>query len=222
MSQFGVPREESPLNTLRRQAVDDLKLVFVTVCLSEQDCFREEKHWETLLALLPLGADTTAELRSRWQRSDRSSVNKWKDIMAIREDLLKKNPTLEAKLGKALEDLILQYTYPRIDAEVSKKRNHLLKSPFVIHPGTGRVCVPVDPDAVDDFDPEVVPTVGQVLRELDRPSDDVDMDVKRAGGDWDRTSLKPYVAMFDRHITRLMRENRDLKKARGGELSMEF
>lgn len=202
------------------QAVDDLKLTFVSVCLQEQDCFREEKHWETLLALLPLGPDATADLRSRWQRSDRSSVNKYKDIMAIREELATKNPALSAKIGKAMEDLILQYTYPRIDAEVSKKRNHLLKSPFVIHPGTGRVCVPVDPEAVDDFDPEAVPTVGQVLRELDRPSDDVDMD-KRAG-DWERTSLKPYVAMFDRHITRLMRENRDLKKARGGELSMEF
>lgn len=52
---------------------------------------------------------------------------------------------------------------------MSKKRNHLLKSPFVIHPGTGRVCVPVDPSKVDDFDPTKVPTVGQLLRELDKP-----------------------------------------------------
>jgi DNA primase catalytic subunit len=43
----------------------------------------------------------------------------------------------QRKLNGSLEDIILQYTYPRIDAEVSKRRNHLLKSPFVIHPGTG-------------------------------------------------------------------------------------
>lgn len=67
-----------------------------------------------------------------------------------------------------MEDVVLQYTYPRIDAEVSKHRNHLLKSPFCVHPGTGRVCVPVDPARVDEFDPEAVPTVGRLLSELNK------------------------------------------------------
>lgn len=43
----------------------------------------------------------------------------------------------------------------------------MLKAPFCIHPATGRVCVPVDPSRVDEFDPENVPTIGQLLRELD-------------------------------------------------------
>ena len=67
-----------------------------------------------------------------------------------------------------LEDIVLQYTYPRLDAEVSKHRNHLLKAPFCIHPKTGRVCVPVDPNNIDKFDPEKVPTVEQLLNELDQ------------------------------------------------------
>lgn len=70
-------------------------------------------------------------------------------------------------MKQALEDIILQFTYPRIDAEVSKHRNHLLKAPFCVHPKTGRICVPVDPEKIDEFDPELVPTVGQLLRELD-------------------------------------------------------
>lgn len=74
---------------------------------------------------------------------------------------------LQISLQAALEDIILQYTYPRLDAEVSKHRNHLLKAPFCVHPKTGRVCVPVDPDSIDSFRPERVPTVGQLLRELD-------------------------------------------------------
>lgn len=43
----------------------------------------------------------------------------------------------QAQLVAAMEDIILQYTYPRLDAEVSKHRNHLLKAPFCVHPGTG-------------------------------------------------------------------------------------
>lgn len=66
-----------------------------------------------------------------------------------------------------MEDIILQYTWPRIDAEVSKHRNHLLKAPFCVHPKTGRVCVPVDPTRIDEFDPGTVPTAGQLLKEID-------------------------------------------------------
>lgn len=66
-----------------------------------------------------------------------------------------------------MEDIVLQYTWPRIDAEVSKHRNHLLKAPFCVHPKTGRVCVPVDPTRVEEFDPARVPTVGQLLKEID-------------------------------------------------------
>jgi DNA primase small subunit len=96
-----------------------------------------------------------------------------------------------------MEDIILQYTYPRLDAEVSKHRNHLLKAPFCVHPATGistltnlnlflmenicigRICVPVNPSEVGEFDPEAVPTVGQLLRELDEQA--VDVGDERAG-----------------------------------------
>lgn len=70
-----------------------------------------------------------------------------------------------------MEDIVLQYTYPRLDAEVSKHRNHLLKAPFCVHPKTGRVCVPVDPTTIDEFEPENVPTVGRLLQELNNAPD---------------------------------------------------
>ena len=44
----------------------------------------------------------------------------------------------------------------RLDIAVSKGMNHLLKAPFVIHPKTGRVCVPFRVAKVDSFDPEKV------------------------------------------------------------------
>lgn len=70
-------------------------------------------------------------------------------------------------LSAAWHDIQIYYTYPRLDAEVSKHRNHLLKAPFCVHPKTGRVSVPIDPEKIDDFDLEMVPSVTQLLHELD-------------------------------------------------------
>lgn len=41
----------------------------------------------------------------------------------------------------------------------------MLKSPFCVHPKTGRVCVPINPAKADDFDPMDVPTVVDLLEE---------------------------------------------------------
>jgi DNA primase small subunit len=132
-------------------------------------------------------------------------------------------------MTQAVEDIILQYTYPRIDAEVSKHRNHLLKAPFCVHPKTGRICVPIDPEAIDEFDPELVPTVGQLLRELDAAAPESTGEehsglsaLWRPAGliahlalDWERTSLKPYVDMLEKHALSLMSVVRKDRLANG-------
>ena len=71
-----------------------------------------------------------------------------------------------------LKDVTIQFAYPRLDINVSKQMNHLLKSPFVVHPKTGRVCVPIDPDNLDSFDPAMVPTIGHLVGEMqvDKPT----------------------------------------------------
>ena len=66
----------------------------------------------------------------------------------------------------SLEALVLTYLYPRIDANVSTGINHLLKSPWCIHPKTGKICVPIDPKKPNEFNCENVPTLTQVIREI--------------------------------------------------------
>ncbi len=125
----------------------------------------------------------------------------------------------------AMEEIVLQYMYPRIDEEVTKKRNHLLKAPFCVHPATGlvvylhgpggmfirlpfvgNICVPVDPQQVHSFDPEKVPKVEELLRELDEMMQEDSATEHHS--DWERTSLKPYVQMMDKHIAGIMKEIR--------------
>lgn len=137
-------------------------------------------------------------------------------------------------LRDAKQDVVLEYTYPRLDIEVSKKLNHLLKSPFVVHPGTGRVCVPIDTRQLEDFDPLGVPTVQGLLEEIDswtggeskEEAGDGDEKEKSKSNlqDWEKTSLKPYVEYFRGFVNTLMKDERDpkVKRERDESDAMEF
>jgi DNA primase small subunit len=195
-----------------------LKTAFVDVILRDQDCFSRPKQWETLLNLLPIGEpDAVAKLRAKWTaHPTRASLEKWADVTEAASKSKRTN------VWKAcLEDVILQYTYPRIDSEVSKHLNHLLKSPFVIHPATGKVCVPLLPSQIDSFDPERdCPSMGQLLGEMNVAAKRNGVDLHKEKGQmsslkayWDQTSLKPFVETMEKHNQAILKDARDLKKA---------
>lgn len=95
---------------------------------------------------------------------------------------------------------------------VSQKLNHLLKSPFVVHPGTGQVCVPIDHRNIESFDPFAVPTLQGLVSEFDawaKKDDPNDQDVKHLQ-DWEKTSLKPYIDYFRSFVLALMKEEKEV------------
>ena len=215
-----------PLHPHVARSLEILKPHFARDILEDQDPFGPTEGSERLLSLLP-DAALSAALRKKWDAApNRSSTYKWADI-----DALAKSGASKSLDGKALleakQEIVLEYTYPRLDVEVSKKQIHLLKSPFVIHPGTGRVCVPIDLDRLDKFDPLGVPTVTEILGEIDE-FDGREMQTDGVGNpdggeskkmpDYEKTSLKPYVEYFKLHVARLLKaEKGSVKREREEE-----
>ncbi|VBB81903.1 Putative DNA primase small subunit [Podospora comata] len=214
-----------PLHPHLARSLGILKEHFLTDVLEGQDPWREEDRAEKLLMLLP-DVKLRVALKEKWEANPgRSSVVKWGDIDSVAKTMGSVNTKdlLEAK-----QDIVLEYTYPRLDILVTEQKTHLLKSPFVVHPGTGRVCVPIDTDDLDGFDPLGVPTLGGLVNEIDaaggvvkKEGDDED----RRGAEWERTSIKPYIDQFRGFVHGLLREEREfvrVKREREEEGGLDF
>lgn len=213
-----------PLHPHIERSLKILTPYFQNDVLADQDPWQSDTQAEKLLDLLP-DQKLTDALKKKWNSSaDRASNQKWADIDSVAE--VGNLSTLDPKqLVNVKQDIRLEYTYPRLDAEVSKKLNHLLKSPFVVHPGTGRVCVPIDMRSVEDFDPFAVPTVTQLLDEIDewdkKQGASMSDEEKAKVADWQKTSLRPYVDFFKGHVATLIKEESKGKRDREDD-GMEF
>lgn len=155
--------------------------------LMAQDIFRKGPHLGRILDTLGEAERTKVEtfIKNHPQASSRDI---WMQIEKVQDERVLNASSFKDKQQAKflLKEILLQYSYPRLDINVSKQMNHLLKSPFVVHPKTGRVCVPISVENVDNFNPMEVPTIGRLVEELNR-----------AGGDSKQTSLKEYTHYFD-------------------------
>jgi len=177
---------------LARSYMDVLKTFFEDRLLLNQQLFASEERCRKILDLIP-DESVASEVHDKWQGNRRSSISK-EDVNATRWEQLKMTLQSGKKaqgLRRCVEEIVFSYTYPRLDMEVSKHMNHLLKAPFCIHPKTGRVCVPIDPSNCDDFDPAAVPTLSQLLGELNATGFQTDPE-----NNWERTSLGKSISFF--------------------------
>eukprot|EP00249_Psilotum_nudum_P030475 c43127_g1_i1 orf=203-1702(+) len=183
--------------SLSRAYGEVLKQFFEEQVIPNQGLLQHKERFQRILDIVP--DDTiVAQVHDRWQENRRSSLgdanyDRWRYF----KHLLESNKQKGQAFRRCLEEIIFTYTYPRLDLEVSKHMNHLLKAPFCVHPKTGRVCVPINPMECDSFDPTTVPTITQLLEELnkgDTRSMDCNLDPKEK--DWAKTSLLQPVQFF--------------------------
>lgn len=220
----GDKRIRKPYAPLVDRAFEYCKQLFEEVILEEQDPWNTlvpgtdhiDANVEELLDMLP-DKQLREHLRVQWKRTPLSLAGKWQDINKSAREL-KLSKFVLGQVIDAKKDVILRYMYPRLDVNVSRQLNHLLKAPFCVHPATGNICVPFDPkkSLVDDdlygFNPTTAPKLAQIQQELN------DWDGDLLGDAWDKTSLKPYVDYFGKYVTDLYKAELHNRKRPGEDL----
>lgn len=152
---------------LARSYTEVLKDFFEDKFLYSQELFSDEERYEKILEMIP-EESVTSELRGKWLDNKRSrddiNIARW----GLVKQLLQSGKHKAQGIRRCVEEIVFSFTYPRLDMGVSKHMNHLLKAPFCVHPKTGHVCIPIDPNHCEEFDPSTVPTLSKLLEELNR------------------------------------------------------
>eukprot|EP00602_Paraphysomonas_sp_CaronLab_P008581 CAMPEP_0185035106 /NCGR_PEP_ID=MMETSP1103-20130426/25854_1 /TAXON_ID=36769 /ORGANISM="Paraphysomonas bandaiensis, Strain Caron Lab Isolate" /LENGTH=327 /DNA_ID=CAMNT_0027572033 /DNA_START=294 /DNA_END=1277 /DNA_ORIENTATION=- len=193
----------TPFHPMIRRAYETLEPFFRSCIADEtgQGLLGSKNSCIRVLNTLPFEA-IRKELYNAWEKnSELTGAEKWdqiKEATTLRHDDSKKHRKVNySELEAWRVELVLHHCYPRLDANVSKAQNHLLKSPFCVHPKTGRVCVPIDPEKAEEFDPTLVPTVRVLCDQVDA------FEKNNEGGasdtpDYQKTSLRDAIECFER------------------------
>ena len=179
-----------PLHPSLERAFEQLLPFFESCMIQQQSLLDNQEKCRQILEYF----DSAVREEFLFSSMSLSSLEKWRELHAkvIRH---KANPNFMKRPGaysvrNVLERIVFAHVYPRLDVNVSKQLNHLLKSPFCVHPKTGRVCVPIDPDRVEHFDPFSVPTLAQLDAELNAGVQNQDDTLKMDDEDDLRDSAK--------------------------------
>jgi DNA primase small subunit len=187
-------------NSIRR-ARGFVEPMFNEVILEDQNMFGTQAGVDKLLKMVS-DESYRQELKKQLLPGDSKAV--WSTFCAFFESL-RVTGQLRPRSRNIIEEVKLAMMYPRLDINVSKGTNHLLKSPFCVHPKTGKVCVPFNPNLVQKFDPMAVPTITLLLDEInafDKKQSETDEDKSRIK-DYKKTSMFKSTMLFEEFLRKL-------------------
>lgn len=89
-----------------------------------------------------------------------------------------------------------------------------------MHPKTGKICVPIDTNNVDYFDPFKVPNISQICNEVDE-FDKRNLENAAHLENYEKTSIKSSVLRFNKFINGLVADNKEVRNKMNDE-NLEF
>lgn len=179
--------------TMHHSVKRALKIIephFEEVILVDQNLFGNENGIMKLVQVIP--DDNARKEAEQYLRKfeGKSSKEIWDAFVKFANSMRtsQTGSVWNRKLKYIIEEIQIALMYPRLDINVTKGMNHLLKSPFVIHPATGKVCVPFSAQAVSKFDPKLVPTINCLLEDINK----YDEERKDQNANDDKSNMKEY------------------------------
>ena len=159
-----------PIHPLYERAVEIINPYFENV-LNEQNLLNDEKGKNLIKGLIKayFGSNNIQEekidniLNSKNNHVSSIKLNEIIDYLKniqIQKANKKGNTNL---VDLCIKDFKLNILYPRLDINVSTHINHLLKSPFCIHPKTGLVAVPLSHEDILNFKIDDIPRLDKLV-----------------------------------------------------------
>ena len=166
---------------------------YFTDVLDEQNLLNNEKGQNLLMGLIKayfhkdFDEEKIVKVFSNPEiKKSSQKLNEIKDIILSKN---KKSENIKENLELCINDFKLNILYPRLDINVSTHINHLLKSPFCIHPKTGLVAVPLSEKDIMEFKMDNIPRLDQLISDFNNRK-------KNA-------SFEKYLAFFKQFVDKL-------------------
>lgn len=142
------------IHPMIQKALEVIDQDFEDLMVNKQD-FLASQH--LVQNVIDLCDDTSLKdtLIDKCKLTSNSSKDCWNNMVAQSNKYKGKR----GKINYFIQEVKLQHCFPRLDANVTRGLNHLLKLPFCVHPKTGKICVPIDINNIDEFDIFKVPTL---------------------------------------------------------------
>lgn len=178
--------------------------LFNEIIIEDQDAFGSPAGVEKLLKMVS-DENCRKELQQQFASSSSDSRTIWSVFVGYFQS---RRGQIKPKLKYVVEEIQLAMLYPRLDINVSKGTNHLLKAPFCVHPKTGKVCVPFNPNLAQKFDPMTVPTINLLLNEInafdEKTSEALETpEDKNRIKDYKKTSMFKGIVIFEEFLRKL-------------------